>query len=331
MLSPMTHSKTLSLFKFKAFSLLLAFFLSFYLIGCGGGSSSSGSDTVPTGNTEEYTISFFDENLDIIGSVTKTIGNYNITDIADELGIPSSVYAANSSIAIAGDITYSLTENVYFYLDKNVQEIADQGDLNAVRDNLSGKYILTADINLIEGGAGFDDVKGWEPIGAFIRQFSGIFNGNNHTITNLWINRPSDNYVGLFGVVENAQIKNLGVEIAEGKEVNGGDCIGGIAGASVSSTITNSYSTGNINGNYYYVGGIVGYIYGGSITNSYSTGNVNGNSENVGGIAGYIDNGIITNSYSTGNVNGSYYVGGITGYVSGGNITNSYSTGNING
>ncbi len=44
----------------------------------------------------------------------------------------------------------------------------------------------------------------------------------------------------------------------------------------MSGTISNSYATGTVNGNYD-VGGLVGYNGYGTISNSYATGNVNGN------------------------------------------------------
>ena len=53
----------------------------------------------------------------------------------------------------------------------------------------------------------------------------------------------------------------------------------------------------------------------GTISNSYSTGSVNG-TNNVGGLVGYNPYGIISNSYSTGSVNGTSYVGGLAGYNS---------------
>ncbi|MDR1007708.1 MAG: hypothetical protein LBL65_03990 [Campylobacteraceae bacterium] len=121
--------------------------------------------------------------------------------------------------------------------------------------------------------------------------FAGIFNGNGHKITNLWINRTSANYaIGFFGNAEYAQIKNLGVEMADGKSISGYSYVGGIVGNAYMTNITNVYSTGNISG-YYKVGGIVGDSYIINITNSYSTGSITGNMTNargLGGIAGWI-------------------------------------------
>ncbi|MDR2342028.1 MAG: hypothetical protein LBD84_03170 [Campylobacteraceae bacterium] len=55
-----------------------------------------------------------------------------------------------------------MIKNVSFYIDVNdVQEITSQEGLNTIRDNLSGKYVLTEDIELKD----LDAVNGWELIG----------------------------------------------------------------------------------------------------------------------------------------------------------------------
>ncbi|MDR0666467.1 MAG: hypothetical protein LBF71_03555 [Campylobacteraceae bacterium] len=293
------------------------------LTGCGGGGSGTGSST--TSGTLEYTISFLDSNLDVAYSVTKPSKDYNITDIAvNELGITLPVYAADG-IEVAGNIAYenySLIQNVNFYIDVNdVAEITDQEGLSAIRDNLSGKYVLTKDINLT-----FDSDEGWLPIGNTGNRFTGIFNGNNHVITGLRINRPSTQFVGLFGYAVNTQIKNLGVEAAD--EIKGKEYIGGIAGIVRNSNIANSYFTGNISGNH--IGGIAGYLHDSNITNSYFTGNIIGDTNNVGGIAANAyTNSYITNSYSTGNISvihtsNNNFVGGIVGFIA----DNSFATNN---
>ena len=63
-------------------------------------------------------------------------------------------------------------------------------------------FVLTSDIDL----GGYQ----WTPIGDKERAFTGIFDGNGHTISNLsYENNEEDWYVGLFGNTKNATIKNL--------------------------------------------------------------------------------------------------------------------------
>jgi len=227
-------------------------------------------------------------------------------------------------------------------------------------------YILMNNLDLV-GYANWDPI-GNNSVANNTHRFQGNFDGNNKVISNLKINRPTANYVGLFGLIAGTcQIANLGVEIANSSSVTGGNYTGGLAGYANNSgiTISNCYVTGNVNG-VQYVGGLIGRKYGGSITNCYATGNViaNGSSSsaNVGGLVGYtnyrasisycyatgnisgsgfsgtgglvgnaLDTVSISNCYATGNVNGPKYVGGLVGSKYGGSITNCYATGNVTG
>jgi hypothetical protein len=231
----------------------------------------------------------------------------------------------------SGTATYTLLRDITFkpeYVEVII-EIRTQAELNEVRNYLVGKYKLMNDIALDSNGAGFD-VNGWLPMGAF----TGIFDGNGHKITGLWIDRGSMDNVGLFGLAQSATIKNLGVEIGS-RGVRGRYQVGGIVGHVVGGTIANSYSTGSVSGSADGVGGIAGYMQGSSsIINSYSTGSVSGSRHQVGGIVGLMQSSSsIINSYSTGSVSGSSYnVGGIVGLMqSSSSIINSYSTGSVSG
>ena len=207
--------------------------------------------------------------------------------------------------------------------------------------------------------------QGFDPVGMYVEQanFTGSFDGQNHTISNLSINRLNDNYVGLFGLIgEGGEVKNVGVinvnitgksdvgglaginygEISNSNTdgaITGESQIGGLVGSNSNGTVSNSYSTGNVTGystgnvtgESFDVGGLIGNNYKGNISNSYSTGNVTGE-QKVGGLVGNTYKGNISNSYSTGNVTGeSDRVGGLVGENWDGNISNSYSTGNVTG
>jgi hypothetical protein len=158
---------------------------------------------------------------------------------------------------------------------------------------------------------------------AVVPWFGGTFDGNGYVISNLHI--QGDGFLGLFGQLDSgAIISNMSLEAID---VNGtGRYIGGLVGDDNGGSITESYSTGTVNG-VAEVGGLVGDN-GGSITLSYSTGTVTG-SGGVGGLVGS-NGGSITLSYSTGTVTGSGGVGGLVG-GNGGSIIESYSTGTVNG
>ena len=171
------------------------------------------------------------------------------------------------------------------------------------------------------GGAGFD------PIGDNTTRFTGTFDGNNKTISNLTINRPGQDYVGLMGDLgTGGTVTNVGLVNVS---VDGLFYVGGIAGNS-GGTISNSYATGRVEGQGE-AGGLVGVNSGaGQISNSYVTSSVSGTSY-VGGLVG-TNSGTISESYATGSVTGNDRVGGLVGTNWGaGQISNSYATGSVSG
>ncbi len=180
-------------------------------------------------------------------------------------------------------------------------------------------FIQVSDIDASETRNWADG--GWVPIGNETTDFTGNYDGNGFIIDGLYINRPDTDYQGLFGFTYAATVNNLGIENVD---ITVGRFSGGLVGYNRwGSTITNSYSTGNVSGEGV-VGGLVGYnCWGSTITNSYSTCSVSGN-EYVGGLAGYIFSSKIINSYSTGSVSGEEVVGGLVGHNWGGSITSSY-------
>ncbi len=77
--------------------------------------------------------------------------------------------------------------------------------LNQVRNFLNKTdvhFSLEADIDMTEWIADNNPVQGWAPIGTRSAPFRGTFNGNGHTISNIWINRLETDDVGLFGRVK---------------------------------------------------------------------------------------------------------------------------------
>ena len=203
-------------------------------------------------------------------------------------------------------------------------------------------------------------LEGWEPIGDESNRYFNTFDGNEYTITGLYINRPATDYVGLFGAIKaGAIIHNVFLEEVE---VHGKNYVGRLAGESAGS-ITASYATGTVTGSFHvgglvgqnngsitasyatgtvigddYVGGLVGFNYGGSITSSYATGTVTGTVDAVTGTGDYVgglvgqNSGSITSSYATGSVTGDALVGGLVGNNSGGGIISaSYATGSVMG
>ena len=256
--------------------------------------------------------------------------------------------------------------------DENISEVPagfipiyDADDLNDVRDDLSSNYILMDNIDL-------SDYENWVPIGVTGTYsndpFTGIFDGNNYEISGLNTNNHSGqwtNNAGLFGTLENAEIRNLIIDYAY---VYGFERVGGVAGFARHSTLTNVTFTGYVGGEYYiggllgemsyvtlsnvathgmvyagdsYAGGLVGmaeawidhtiedrpqYIY-----DSYSTMLVHADVEASGGLVGYFD-GKIERSFAQGIIYaGGWGSGGLVGWAYQGSIINSYSTSDVYG
>ena len=187
-----------------------------------------------------------------------------------------------------------------------------------------------------DGASGGDAVlAGWEPIGdnstfSNDSRFTAIFEGNGHTISNLFIDRSSTSYVGLFGYISrsSAALRNIGLlEV----KVTGSSDVGGLVGFNQDGTISNSYATGSVTG-LVRVGGLVGES-GGTVSNSYATGSVTGTGtgEDVGGLVGSSQEGTLSNSYATGSVTGTRRVGGLVGYNQESTISGSYATGSVTG
>jgi len=185
--------------------------------------------------------------------------------------------------------------------------------VNAGEKNLCAK--LTKDITLSED---------WTPISSNAQYpseaFSGIFDGNGHTIKGLRIN-ASTAYQGFFAYTNGATIKNLTID---GSVTSSENYVGGIVGNAPNTTIQNCLFSGSVTttkNKGAYVGGIAGYAGGSStaakttITGCVNKATVTGEAtDNAGGIAGYAQFGTISYCYNTGKVSGKTgYAAGIVG------------------
>jgi len=210
-----------------------------------------------------------------------------------------------------------LTESEAIAQGYTIIKTAD--DLQALKDNLSGKYILMNDIDL----SGYN----WTAIGTKTNPFSGELNGNGHVIKNLQVDDAAGNGIGLFGVIDGANVSNVGLENAD---INVQNAVGILAGAAEASIITNCYSTGSVRGAGW-VGGLIGQITNATTINDcFSTANVTGTSSQIGGLVGRLDSSSVSNSYAEGSVLGKIFVGGLIGNSVGiSNISFSYALGDV--
>ena len=194
----------------------------------------------------------------------------------------------------------------------------------------------------------------WEPIGNTTNKYMGTFDGNNKTITNLYINANQE-YSGLFGYTYRSTIKNLtfvnanvtntnsftGILVGYGYggtyqnimtstscEVNGGDGTGGIAGK-LAGNAYNCVNYATVQGKEQVGGLFSSYDSSKSITACANYGKVTASSLWVGGLVGYFNSGTIQDCANYGDVKGTDCVAGMAGYVSSGKIQNVFSYGNV--
>ncbi len=205
-------------------------------------------------------------------------------------------------------------------------------------------YELRADLNLDtdgSGGANMGDTywnggSGWLPADTL----ATTFNGNGHTISNLFINRASTADIGLFSVIgATGSVTNLGLPNAD---ITGEDDTGTLAGEIRGGTVTGVFSTGSVTG-VDRVGGLVGALgptvgpdftpTNGQIVTSYSTASVTGTGTSffIGGLVGNFPSGAITACYATGKVTDTTGNGGGLVAWAAGTITASYATGQVIG
>jgi hypothetical protein len=154
----------------------------------------------------------------------------------------------------------------------------------------------------------------WVPIGTVKASFKGTFDGQGYAVSGLYIHSGTEGfYQGLFGCLEGATIRNLGITASCIKAY---EYVGAVAGfISSGSVISGCYNNGVVTGERNLVGGIVGCCDGiNTVINCYNTGTVTGK-RYVGGITGSFQNGSVYNCGNSGVVTGKYEdIGGIIGY-----------------
>ena len=295
----------------------------------------------------------------IIKRLTPTDGGYDITE-ADGL----YAIGENEKITTTSDVTdtwevkvtfknlnynqqlntgRSLKGKIIITAEKLLYEINDAVGLRKLSeevkngDSREGIYIvLTDDIDL---GTHENDVSNFTPIGTENNPFQGNFNGDNHTISNLYINNTTSNMaIGLFGVIQNSNINNLIIkgEIKSSTKA----AIGSLVGNSHNTTFKNINNYVNIENNYndWHSGGIVGAVLGETLLeNCFNYGNISGGNQ-TGGLIGYVNPNVtltINNSANKGSVSNNIgsVVGGLIGINYSTNfvrINNSHNEGTIN-
>ena len=232
--------------------------LSVGLTGCGGeqvpevteydliiSSTEGGSVTTPGEGTFNYTEGT------VVNLVAEPDEGYRFVSWSGDGDDVGDVEDTATAITMNGD---------YTIVACFAREIRDWHDLDAIRDNVGGSYIL---VNHLDSATpGYEELtspaanggRGWEPLPPFV----GSFDGQGYEIRDLFIDRTEENQVGLFGEVGTSAggrgfIRNVGLVRLV---VTGGSDVGGLVGFNWD-TVSNSYSAGSVAGEAD-VGGLVG-------------------------------------------------------------------------
>lgn len=262
---------------------------------------------------------------------------------AEALGLPISWIGA--SYGGTSDFFKGLMDQLYFYdiaLDQSgvtnlYNKVFSGGSgtqidpfivstgkqLDAVR-YFRGKYFSqSANIDLTGIGV-YDQTNGvylWSSIGKTGSEFTGGYNGNNYSITNLLNSYITsvDVVGGLFGVISGADLQNINVtgELSIAESVIATGMLAGIVEGD--SMISNCQAHGTINSGIedinVIIGGLVGKTNHATISDSRSTVDIGGNAGIGGGITGHMISGLIERSFSIGTVNVIGNAGGLVGKI----------------
>ena len=252
-------------------------------------------------------------------------------------------------------------------------QLANEEFSGTEMDNYSKDAILVNDITVNSGVLNDDGTLSdnsasfatWTPIiGGMTYSYRGTFDGNNHTISGLYVNDANADCIGLFGCADSGStIKN--VTIADsyfaGKSSVGGVCgynlggtisgctnsgtvsgteqVGGVCGDNSGGTVSGCTNSGAVSGTGHYVGGVCGYCSNGyndssTVSDCVNIGTVDSSGSSVGGVCGFISKTTVSGCYNTGVVRGSGdFIGGVCGlsYEENDTIRNCYSTGAVGG
>ncbi len=260
-------------------------------------------------------------------------------------------YELTSNIDCSGTSTWNSNENEWVDGIVGGELIPDDYE-GVINNGYFGFEPIGQDNNINDGGLGF----------------TGTFDGNDFTISDVWIFRKTTDFAGIFGFASNATIRNLtvvDVNIVGGNNTGGilgyGDNVtlqdltnengmvraylayygGGIAGSVQAGSFLENLSVinGVVHGSGNTIGGLVGYVYDSTVSGSSTSADVDGG-EYIGGAFGYVDTSVIATVEATGNVESNLdeglfaktgrYAGGLAGRITNSQVNDSFATGNVN-
>ncbi|PIT01956.1 hypothetical protein TSA1_15125 [Bradyrhizobium nitroreducens] len=298
------------------------------IVTTGSTGSQSGDITVATPVTwSSHTLTLDAYHSINVNATMSATGSAGLTLKTNDGGSGGSLNFSGGNVTFAGT-SQALSINGASYTLLN-----SMSGVQNINNGLSGNYALANSLNAT-------GVSSWVPVGTdgagntlnSGNGFTGKFNGLGNTISNLTINRPSVQNVGLFGAASGGSISSLALSNVN---VAGGDRTGALLGYDLGgTTISGVSASGTVSGQYQ-TGGLIGWFEQGStLTGGSAAVTVTSPVDDVGGLIGFAA-GNVLQSYATGTVTGQYYVGGLVGRANSdsGSVTlqQSFATGAVTG
>ncbi|MDZ7688671.1 MAG: PKD domain-containing protein [Halobacteriales archaeon] len=212
------------------------------------------------------------------------------------------------------ELTYSPVDELLDTGGVDVNLVDPEEGIVELQENIDGTFDVT--YRTVE-----EIPQGFEPIGTF----TGTFNGGEHAIQSLVIDRGTERGVGMFSNIEGVAEE----VVLDDVDITGSTRVGGLTGINLGGEIKGSYVMGDVTGDGD-VGGLVGGHFRGEIRESYAEGSVRTDFQGGGLVGSGGSLGEIKRSYATADVTGEGDVGGLIG-TSPGKIEESYAEGDVTG
>ncbi|MBP9988095.1 MAG: hypothetical protein KBT46_01215, partial [Ruminococcus sp.] len=227
-----------------------------------------------------------------------TVKNEPVTIVNKRTGLSITLIVSNG-LEKTKDGRYVISSSYdLFYVSENVEEIGN------------ASFVMNGNIDM-------SSIKNFAPIGTISNPFTGKFDGNGFTIINLSVN--SGAMSGLFGFVNNAEIKN--VKLDKANVVSKGSYSGALLGSAKNTKVdTITVTNANVKAQDINSGVLAGSFSGGSIQNiNISNSQIISTSNYVGSVAGRIDYEAVLKSVQINklSVEGSEFISGVVGLCDG--------------
>lgn len=212
---------------------------------------------------------------------------------------------------------------------------AELSAINTDETSLAQSYVLKNDLNSSSEGydtyasSSANEGAGWLPIGNDTDMFKGSFDGGGFTISDLYIDRPSTDFVGLFGYTDDTTCVISDLKLVD-VNITGRGSVGALIGTDGGTISGCSVDGGTVTGGADYIGGLFGYARG-TITECWSNVTTSATQDSVGGLIGRAYYATISSSYAKGATSGTYYVGGFVGQHERSTSENCYAQGTVTG